>query len=109
MSIDSSMVLSMVSFDSYMVFSMVSFDSSMFSFWCPSTALWLFSVVSFFGHGGDTAVWLFKGIDRCLYTDTQLKQVTLIEVSSWGQKNLLKKNHGAQVGYTVNTYFLHQY
>ncbi len=65
---------------------------SVFPAWCRSTILFLVSfdsslVLAIVEFG----VWLFEVVDRCLYTDNEFKQIPLIQVTSGGQRSLLKK------------------
>ncbi len=65
---------------------------SVFPAWCRSTILFLVSfdsslVLAIVEFG----VWLFEVVDRCLLTDNEFKQMPLIQVTSGGQRSLLKK------------------
>ncbi len=65
---------------------------SVFPAWCRSTILFLVSfdsslVLAIVEFG----VWLFEVVDRCFYTDNEFKQMPLIQVTSGGQRSLLKK------------------
>ncbi len=65
---------------------------SVFPAWCRSTILFLVSfdsslVLAIVEFG----VWLFEVVDLIFYTDNEFKQMPLIQVTSGGQRSLLKK------------------
>ncbi len=65
---------------------------SVFPAWCRSTILFLVSfdsslVLAIVEFG----VWQFEVVDRCLLFDNEFKQMPLIQVTSGGQRSLLKK------------------